>query len=170
MSSPSTSESQTDNCIGFKAISLSQPITSLPSPEEERQTGAHRPGPKNRTSAGSPAIRARPTRNFGCTHAPGRRMKSQGNGLQSTARGFGKRFAARQGKVIHEHDATTQLAAIAINRVRCSVPGCHSQRLRQGVRQPRNPANTHTGIRNLTQLNYASMMRARQCQSELSID
>lgn len=96
MSSPNTSGSQIDNCADPKTISLSQPMTSLPHLKRERQTGALRPGPKNRTSAGPPQLGASPTRNFGCTHAPGWRMKSQGNGLRNTARGFGKRFAARQ--------------------------------------------------------------------------
>ena len=53
MSSPNTSESQTDNCVDSKAISLNQPMTSLPlqgkladwgpPPWTEEQTSAGRP-------------------------------------------------------------------------------------------------------------------------------
>ena len=125
MSSPNTSGSQIDNCADPKTISLSQPMTSLPHLKRERQTGALRPGPKNRTSAGPPQLGASPTRNFGCTHAPGWRMKSQGNGLRNTARGFGKRFAARQ----DSGHSSTGCNDAAVNF-------CHQPRALQRARAP----------------------------------
>jgi hypothetical protein len=70
----------------------------------------------------------------------------------------------------HEHDATTQRASIAISCVRCGVPERQGRHLQRSARQPRNSANTHTGIRGLTQLIYASTMRARLCQRELDTD
>ncbi|MDX5992628.1 hypothetical protein [Ectopseudomonas alcaliphila] len=72
--------------------------------------------------------------------------------------------------VTHQQVATTQRAVFATSRVRCSVPECHTRIPQQSVRQPRNSANTHTGIRGLTQLIYASTMRAQLCQRELDAD
>lgn len=54
MSSPNMSESQTDNCADSKTISLNQPMTSLPTPSEERQTGAPHPRTEEQISAGPP--------------------------------------------------------------------------------------------------------------------
>ena len=78
----------------------------------------------------------------------------------------------QQGKTVvtHQQVATTQRAIFATSRVRCSVPERHTRRLQRNVRQPRNSANTHTGIRGLTQLIYASTMRAQPCQRELDAD
>jgi hypothetical protein len=72
--------------------------------------------------------------------------------------------------VTHRQIATTQRAAFATSRVRCSVPERHIRRLPRSARQPRNSANTHTGIRGLTQLFYASKMRTQPCQRELDAD
>lgn len=80
MSSPNTSASQTDNCRDSKAISLSQPITSLPTPEGDGRpepTAPDRITEQRWHHTWAPAQQE----NFGCTRISVRDVNSQGLGF-----------------------------------------------------------------------------------------
>src|SRR3990167_1592702 len=159
MSSPNTSASQTDNCRDSKAISLSQPISSLPPP-----AGDGRPEPtapdRITDKRWQHICCASPTRKFRMYAHLGSRCELPRIGLLNAARGFGKQFAVRQCTVHSVTGSSNVHDPQGCGRVLRAVPEQPASRPANGL-PALETMHTPTGKYSRHHLTNAPMARGR---------